>query len=261
MSTRLLALHDVATMLRRDLRHGQRNLSVTLAGLLVPLLILVLFVYVFGGALGAGLGGTNAGVYLDYLTPGILVLTIGSGSATTALNLCADMNEGIVVRLRTMAILRPSLLFGQVLGSLVRTMLSVSLVILVVLLMGFRPVAGPAAWLAALVVLALFTFALSWLAVIFGLVGRTPAGANSLSLLFHLLSFTSSALVRPDSMASGVRWFADSQPFTPVIDTLRGLLLGTPSGNSAVLALAWCGILTLVGYLGAMALYNRDPVQ
>jgi len=262
MSTLSFALRDSTTMLRRDIRHSLRNLTGTLSGLLVPIIILVLFVYVFGGAVGAGLGGVaHSGAYIDYLAPGIIILTVGSGCTTTALNLCADMNEGIITRFRTMAIFRASVLTGQVLGSLIRTLISVCLVIGVALLMGFRPTANPVAWIAALGLIALFTFALTWMGVVFGLVGKTPAGANSLSLIFQLLAFTSSALVRPDSMSGGVRWFAEYQPFTPVIDTLRGLLLGTPIGNSAVLAVAWCVGLTLVGYLWARAVYNRNSVR
>jgi ABC-2 type transport system permease protein len=262
MSTLSFALRDSATMLRRDVRHSLRNLSMTLSGLLVPIIILVLFVYVFGGAIGAGQGlVAHGGAYIDYIAPGIIILTVGSGGTTTALNLCMDMSEGIITRFRTMAIFRASVLTGQVLGSLIRTMISVGLVIGVALLMGFRPTANPVAWIAALGIIALFTFALTWMSVVFGLVGKTPAGANSLSLIFQLLSFTSSALVRPDSMSGGVRWFAEYQPFTPVIDTVRGLLLGTPIGNSAVLAVAWCAGLTLLGYLWARAVYNRDPVR
>ncbi len=262
MSTLSFSLRDSATMLRRDVRHSLRNLPGTLIGLLVPIITLVLFVYVFGGAIGAGLGGVaHGGAYIDYLTPGIIILTVGSGCATTAINLCMDMSEGIIARFRTMAIFRASVLTGQVLGSLIRTMISVGLVIVVALLMGFRPTANPVAWIAALGLIALFTFALTWMSVAFGLVGKTPAGANSLALIFQLLSFTSSAFVRPDSMAGGVRWFAEYQPFTPVIDTLRGLLLGTPIGNSAVLAVAWCVGLTLIGYLWARAVYNRNSAR
>src|SRR5260370_30900312 len=241
MSTLSYPLRDSATMLRRDVRHSLRNLPMTLiSGLLVPIILLVVFVYGFGGAVGAGQGGVlHGGAYIDYIAPGIIILTVGSGGATTALNLCADMSEGIITRFRTMAIFRASVLTGQVLGSLIRTMISVGLVTLVALLMGFRPTANPVAWIAALGVIALFTFALTWMSVVFGLVGKTPAGANSLSLIFQLLSFTSSALVRTDSMSGGVRWFAEYQPFTPVINTVRGLPLGTPIGNSAVRTVAW----------------------
>ena len=262
MSNLSFTLRDSATMLRRDVRHSLRRLSMTLSGLLTPIVMLVLFVYVFGGTLGAGLGGvTHGGAYINYVAPAIILMTVGSGCATTAINLCMDMSEGIITRFRTMAISRASVLTGQVLGSLIRTMITIVLVIGVALLMGFRPSADPVAWLAALGLVALFTFALTWMSVVAGLVGKTPAGANSLSLIFQLLLFTSSALVRPDSMSGGVRWFAEYQPFTPVIDTVRGLLLGTPIGNSAVLAVAWCVGLTLVGYLWARAVYNRDPVK
>jgi ABC-2 type transport system permease protein len=262
MSTLSFALRDSATMLRRDVRHSLRHLPMTLiSGLLVPIILLVLFVYVFGGAIGAGQGLVAHGAYIDYLAPGIIILTVVSGGATTAINLCMDMSEGIIARFRTMAISRTSVLTGQVLGSLIRTMITIVLVIGVALLMGFRPTANPVAWIAALGVIALFTFALTWMSVVAGLVGKTPAGANSLSLIFQLLLFTSSALVPPDSMSGGVRWFAEYQPFTPVIDTVRGLLLGTPIGNSAVLSVTWCAGLSLIGYLLARAIYSRDPVK
>jgi len=173
-----------------------------------------------------------------------------------------DMNEGIITRFRTMAIARTSVLTGQVLGSLIRTIVTIVLVVGVALLIGFRPTTSPVAWIKALGVVALFTFAITWMGVVFGLIGKTPAGANSLSLIFQLLlPFTSSAFVSPDSMPVGVRWFAQYQPFTPVIDTLRGLLLGTPIGNSLVLAVAWCVVLTLVGYLWARAVYNRNSTR
>ncbi len=257
MNNLAFALRDSATMLRRDVRHSLRYLPMTLSGILTPTIMLLLFVYFFGGTLGAGLGD---GAYIDYVAPGIIIMAVGSGCATTAINLCTDMSEGIIARFRTMAIARASVLTGQVLGSLIRTMISIGL-IRIALLVGFRPSAGPVAWIAALGVIALLTLAVTWMGVAFGLVGKTPAGANSLSLIFLLLAFTSSAFVRPDSMPVGVRWFAEYQPFTPVIDTLRGLLLGTPIGNSAILAIAWCIGLSLIGYLWARAVYNRNTVQ
>jgi ABC-2 type transport system permease protein len=263
MSNLSFTLRDSATMLRRDVRHSLRNISITVSGLLVPIIMLVLFAYVFGGAIGAGLGNmAHGGSYIDYLVPGIIIMTIASGCSTTALNLCMDMSEGIITRFRTMAISRTSVLTGLVLGSLIRTMISVGLVIGVALLIGFRPTANPVIWIAALGLIALLTLAITWMGVAFGLVGKTPAGANSLALIFQLLSFTSSAFVRTDSMAVGVRWFAEYQPFTPVIETLRGLLLGTSiSGNSVILAVAWCAGLTLLGYLWARAVYNRATIK
>lgn len=261
MSNLSFALRDSATMLRRDMRHSLRYLPMTLSGLFTPIIMLTLFNYVFGGAIGAGLGGmARSGAYINYLAPAIIVMTIGNGCATTAVNLVTDMNEGIITRFRTMAISRASVLNGQVLGSLIRTMITIGLVLVVALLMGFRPTAGPVEWGAALGLIALLTLAVTWMGVVFGMVGKTPAGANSLSLIFLLLAFTSSAFVRPDSMAAGVRWFAEYQPFTPVIDTLRGLLLGTPMGNDrAILAIAWCVGLALVGYLLARAIYTHAP--
>jgi ABC-2 type transport system permease protein len=259
MTNLSFALRDSATMLRRDVRHSLRNLKMTVSGLLTPTITLLLFVYFFGGALGVHLGN---GAYINYVAPAIIIMTVGSGCATTAVNLVMDMNEGIINRFRTMAISRASVLTGQVIGSLIRTLISIALVIGVALLAGFRPTTSPLAWLVALGLVALFTFALTWMAVAFGLIGKTPAGANSLSLIFQLiLPFTSSAFVRPDSMSAGVRWFSEYQPFTPVIDTLRGLLLGTPIGNSAVLAVAWCVVLALVGYLWARAVYNRNSIR
>jgi ABC-2 type transport system permease protein len=230
----------------------------TVSALLTPIVMLVLFVYVFGGAMGAGLDGTPfGGAYINYVAPAIIIMTVASGIQTTAINLCLDMNEGIISRFRSMAIARTSVLTGQAVGSVIRTMASVILVTLVALLMGFRPSTGPAAWVAALGLVALITFAVTWMGIVFGLVGKTPAGANSLSLIFMLLLLTSSAFVRPESMAGWARAFAEYQPFTPVIDTLRGLLLGTPIGNNAVYAVAWCAIIALVGYLWARAIYNR----
>lgn len=259
MNSLSLALRDSTTMLRREALHSLRNLSMTLSGVLTPIIMLVLFNYFFGGAMGAGLGGeVHGSSYINYLTAGILIMTVGSGCATTAVNLVMDMNEGIIARFRTMAISRASVLTGQVLGSLIRTMISVALVIGVALLMGFRPTANPVAWMAALGLIALFTFAVTWMGVVFGLVGKSPAGANSLSLIFQiLLPFTSSAFVSTASMSGPVRWYAEHQPATPVIDTVRGLLQGTPIGNSAALAVGWSLVLALVGYVLARTIYNR----
>ncbi len=262
MSNVSYALRDSATMLRRDILHSLRFFSITLSGLVVPVLMLVLFDYFFGGAIGSGSGSAvRGGSYINYLTPGIIIMTVGSGCATTALNLCMDMSEGIIARFRTMAISRGAVMTGMVLGSLIRTMLTVVVVIGVAMLIGFRPTANPVAWIAALGLIALLTFGVTWMGVAFGLVGKTPAGANSMSLMFQILAFTSSAFVNPDSMPVGIRWFAEYQPFTPVIDTLRGLFLGTPIGNSAVLAIVWCVVLALVGYLWARAVYNRNSVR
>jgi ABC-2 type transport system permease protein len=257
MSNPTFTLRDTMTMLRRDARHSLRRISMTLSGIGTPTFMLLLFNYVYGGAMGKSLGGS----YINYVAPAIIIVTVGSGVATTAINLCMDMSEGIIARFRTMAISRASVLTGQVIGSVIRTMISVGLLIGVALLIGFRPSADLVAWIEALGLTALLTVAVTWMGIVFGLVGKTPAGANSLSLIFLLLGFTSSAFVSLDSMPDGVRWFAEHQPFTPVIDTVRGLLMGTPIGDSAVVAVAWCLGIALVGYLWARALYSRQPAR
>ncbi len=261
MSALSYTLSDITTMLRRDIRHSLRYLPMTLSGILTPVIMLLLFNYFFGGTISAGLGGAAHGAYINYLAPGILAMVVAAGCETTAVNLVTDINEGIITRFRTMAIARASVLTGPVLGSVLRTLISVVLVFGVALLMGFRPTTNPAAWILGLGVIALFAFGVTWMGVVFGLVGKTPAGANSLSLLFLLLSFTSSAFVRTDSMPAGVRWYAEYQPFTPVINTLRALLFGTPVGDSLALAVAWSIGLALAGYLAARAIYNRGPVR
>lgn len=240
MRTLSRVVRDSATMLRRDLRHSLRFPAMTISGLMVPVFLLMLFVGVFGNALHAGLGAAipDGGRYIDYLAPGIILMTAGASAAATAVNVCTDMNEGIIARFRTMAITRASVLTGQVLGSLIRTLISGALVVAAALALVFRPTATPLQWAAAVGLFAMLTLSLTWLTVAFGLLTKTPAVANSLSLIPQFLPFISSAFVPTDSMPAGVRWFAEEQPFTPIIETLRGLLTGTPIGHSALLAVA-----------------------
>jgi ABC-2 type transport system permease protein len=185
-------------------------------------------------------------------------MTAGFAAEATAVNVCTDMHTGIIPRFRTMAISRGSVLTGQVTGSLIRTMISAVLVVGVTLLLGFRSSASPLAWIAAAGMFALLTVALTWLTVAFGLLAKTPAGANSLALIPAFLPFLSSAFIPAGSTSGGVRWFAEHEPFTPITDTLRGLLTGAPIGSSAALAIAWCAGITLGGYFWARALYNRE---
>ncbi len=263
MSTLSYAVADSATMLRRNLRHMLRYPSMTLMLVGMPIVFLLLFVYVFGGTLGAGLGRPSGGrtEYVEYVTPGILLMTVAAAVQGTAISVAMDMTEGIIARFRTMAIFRPSVLTGHVVGSMIQTMLSMAVVIGVALLIGFRPSAGPVEWAAATGVLALITLALTWLTVALGLVTKSVETASNLPMPLVFLPFLGSGFVPTGSMPVGLRWFAEYQPFTPVIETLRGLLLGTPIGNSAVIAIAWCAGIALVGYLWAKKLYNRDPVR
>jgi len=255
-------LRDSATMSRRSFRHALRYPVTIVMSLGVPVLLLLLFVEVFGGALHAGVGGAApGGRYIDYVVPGILLMTVGYGASTTALAVNRDMTEGIIARFRTMAIARASVLTGHVLGAMTRTLLSVVLVVGVALLLGFRPGAGAAGWLAAAGVVALLAFALTWLAVAVGLLARNAEGTSGFTLIVQVLPFVSSAFVPPDSMSGPVRWFARNEPFTPVIDTLRGLLNGTPVGSSGVAAVLWCAGLALAGYLWSRALFRRHPLR
>ena len=263
MTTLTLAVTDSATMLRRQLRHMQRYPSMTLLILGTPVILLLLFVYVFGGTLGAGLGGVagSRAVYVNYVTPGIILLTVAAAAQATAISVAMDMTEGIIARFRTMAIARSSVLTGHVLGSMIQSMLSVVVVIGIAAAIGFRPTASPAGWIAAVGVLAMISFALIWLSVALGLVSKSVETASNLPMFLLLLPFLGSGFVPTDSMPAGVRWFAEYQPFTPVTETLRGLLLGTPIGNNAIIAVAWCAGISLLGYLWARRLYIRHPVR
>jgi ABC-2 type transport system permease protein len=253
------AVTDAATMLRRDFLHLRRYPLMTISGIGTPTVMLLLFVFVFGGAMSHSLGAGTS--YINYLVPGILMMTLGSGCAATAIGINMDMSEGVVARFRVMAISRASVLTGRVVGSLIRTLLSVVLVIGVALVAGFRPTAGPVQWLEAFGFMALLTLALTWLALAMGMAAKSVAGANSSTLLLQFGPFISSGFIPPDTMPAGVRWFAENQPFTSMIETLRGLLLGTPIGHSAIVATAWCVVIAVAGYLWSLKVYNRDPIR
>ena len=263
MSTIAFAARDSRTMLRRNLRRMQRYPSMTLMLIGIPVILLLLFVYVFGGTIGAGIGGGAGGraEYANYVLPGILLISIASGATGTATSVAMDMTEGIVARFKTMAIFRPSVLTGHVLGSVIQTVLSLVLLIGVALLVGFRPNATPLEWAAAAGILVGITFAITWLSVALGLASKTVEGASNLPMPLILLPFLGSGFVPTESMPTAVQWFADYQPFTPVMETVRGLFLGTAIGNNAWLAAAWCVAITVVGYVWAKKLYNRDPIR
>ncbi len=261
MSSLSYAIRDSATMLRRDIRHSLRYPAMSLTGVTVPVLFLLLFAGVFGSTLRAGLGGAAGGHYINYLVPGIILMTAASAAEATALSINMDMTEGVIARFRTMAITRASVLTGPVLGSSIRTLISGSFVVAVAFALGFHPTANPVEWIAATGLFALLTLALTWLTVGFGLFAKTPAGANSLALIVVVLPFVSSAFVPTASMPAGVRWFAHNQPFTPIIETLRGLLTGTAIGHNGVLAIIWCAVIMGLGYAWARALYNHNPAR
>lgn len=254
MSTLTYAVKDSATMLRRDFKHTLRYPVMAVSTVVSPMFMLGLFVYVLGGQLGGG----SRTAYMAYIVPGLIVLTAGSGSAATAVNLATDMNEGVIPRFRTMAFFRPAVLIGQAVGSILRSMVSLVLVVAVAMALGYRSHASAGAWLAAAGLTVLFVIAMTWLATALGLLAKTAAGANSSTLpLQFILPFLSSAFVNPATMPSGLRWFAENQPFTDVIDTLRGLLQGAPIGHTGAYAVAWCVGLTLAGYFWSKAIFSR----
>ncbi len=259
---RLYPLRDSVTMLRRNLRRMLRYPSMTLMLVGMPIVFLLLFVYVFGGTLGAGLGkgAGGRGAYANYVTPAIILMTVAATVQGTAISVAMDMTEGIIARFRRMHIARASVLTGHVLGSVIQAAFSLVIVTGTALLVGFRPVAGLDGWLAAAGFLLVVTFALVWLAVALGQVSKSVETASNLPMPLVLLPFLGSGFVPTDSMPAGLRWFAEYQPFTPMIETLRGLLLDKPIGNNAWIALVWSALIALGGYLWSKRLFDRDGV-
>jgi ABC-2 type transport system permease protein len=258
MTTLAYTLSDSRVMLRRNLKHQLRYPSMTVMLIGIPIVLLLLFVYVFGGQLGAGLGAHDGrSAYLDYVVPGLLLLTVASAIQGTSIMVAMDMTGGIIDRFRTMAIARASVLTGHVLGSLIQTLLAMAVLIGVAFGLGFRSAAGPLRWLAAIGILALFAFALIWLAVALGLAAKSVETASNTPMILFLLLFLSSGFVATATMPAGLRQFADYQPLTPVADTVRGLLTGTAIGDHAIAAIAWSIGIAVVAYLWATRLYNR----
>ena len=247
------ALGDTRALTGRSLRHILRSPDTIMTTAVTPIALMLLFVYVFGGAIDTGTGVS----YVDYLLPGILLITIASGNAYTAYRLFLDMQGGIFERFQSMPIARSSVLWAHVLTSLVANLVSVAIVVAVGLLMGFRTGASPAAWLAVLGILTLFTLALTWLAVIAGLSAKTIDGASAFSYPLIFLPFVSSAFVPTDSMSGPVAWFAEHQPVTSIVDSIRALFAGTPVGNDIWVALAWLVAIMVTAYAVAIAIYRR----
>ena len=259
MSTVSYPMADTATMLRRNLRHAQRYPALSLGAVGMPVIMMLLFGLVFGDTFSAGLGGGSGFDYIDFLTPGILLMSIASGTMSPAVGAAMDMTEGIVTRFRTMAIFRPAVLTGHVLGNVLVTIVSLALVIGFAILIGFRPNASFTDWLLAGALLIALTVALTWFAIALGLTSKTPEGASNIVLpISLLLPFLSNTFIPLEAMPSGIRWFAEYQPFTAIIDTLRHLLLGTPMDRgTGWLSIAWCLAIALVGYFWAQKTYNK----
>jgi ABC-2 type transport system permease protein len=243
---------DTAILTGRSLRHIMRSLDTIITTTIMPIAFMLLFVYVFGGAIDTG-----SDSYVNYLLPGILLITIASGVSYTAFRLFTDLQSGIFDRFASMPIARSSVLWAQVLTSLLANAVSLAVVIGVAVIMGFRPDAGVTEWLAVGGILLLFTMALTWLAVIPGLTAKSVDGAVAFSYPLILLPFISSAFVPTETMPGPVQVFAEHQPVTSIVDTVRDLLTGQPIGSDIWTALAWCVGILGVAYLAAMAAYRR----
>ena len=268
--TRSHALVHARVMLRRNLRHLQRYPSLTLMVTLMPLVFLLLFVYIFGGTLGSGLGSGmpacmavlasgGRAAYANYVAPAIIVMAVAAAAQGTAIAVAQDMTEGIIARFRTMAVARSSVLTGHVVGATIQTMAGVAVVTAAALAVGFRPHANAAHWLAAVGVILLLTLAVTWLCVGLGLSAKSVETASNSPMFLIILPFLGSGFVPTSSLPAGVRWFAQYQPFTPVNETLRGLLTGTPIGDNLVITIAWCAGVGAVSYVWSRRLYEREP--
>jgi ABC-2 type transport system permease protein len=251
MTTLTYAASDSAAMIGRSVKHTVRNLESLLMSVILPVVLMLMFVYVFGGAIDP------SGDYANYVVPGIILLCTGYGAASTAVDVARDMTEGVVDRFRSMPILSSAVLTGHVVASIARNTLATVLVIGVAFLTGFRPDAGVVEWLAVAGMLLLWVLALSWVAVCFGLIARTVEGANGFTFLVLFLPYLSSAFVPVETMRAGLRAVAANQPVTPITETLRGLLLGTPIGSYGWQALAWCAGLLVAAFTAATILFRR----
>jgi ABC-2 type transport system permease protein len=252
------ALIDTWTMAKRSLRHIVRSPDTIITVALTPIAMLLMFVYIFGGALGQQTGSVD---YVSFVTPGIVLMTVISGIAYAAFRLSNDIQKGIINRFRTMPVAPSSILGGQAVSSTLSNLFSCLLVLAVALAIGFRSHAGVAEWLIFSGLVALFTLATTWMAIFFGLLAKSAEGAGSFSYLLMLLIFISPSFVPTDSMASALRTFAENQPLTPIIETMRSLLISGTAGDKAWIALAWCiGILGFF-YLGSLRLYRKRAIS
>ncbi|MFI7063313.1 ABC transporter permease [Kribbella sp. NPDC050124] len=245
------AVSDVVTMIDRSVRLMRRNVDTLFVSILLPLLMMALFVYVFGGAINTGTE------YINYVVPGILLLTTGYGASNTAMAVADDMTSGMIDRLRSLPIRSFAVLTGHVTASIARNSVSTAIVVLASLAMGFRPVAGLGDWLAAIGLLLLYVLALSWLAAGLGVVAKSVESASTLSFFMLFLPYLSSAFVQPETMPSWLRPISEHQPITPVIETVRSFLIGTPMGDNGWTALAWCTGLLLFSVTLATSFYKR----
>ncbi|KAA0021614.1 ABC transporter permease [Antrihabitans cavernicola] len=253
------ALTDSVTMLRRNLVRFRRYPAMSTMIILIPIILMLMFDFFFGGALKGAIGGDAAlgGKYVNYLVPGLILMIPAYMIVSVAVSVCSDMTKGIVKRFRTMQVSPSSILFGHVIGAMIQAMLSVTALIAVALLIGFRPTAGVVEWCAAAGLFAMTVFAFVWLAAGFGLAAKTPESASNMPFPIMMLPYLGSGLVPTEGMPAGVRQFAQYQPFSPIAETLRGLLMGTAIGNNGVIAIAWCVGIGVIGYVWSTTTFRR----
>lgn len=245
------AIADSTTMLRRNFRHTLRNPITLINAILVPIFLIFLMVYVLGDAFSVGVN------YADYATPGMIITTICYGISPTAIAVNSDMTNGFINRLRVMQVSRGAVLNAHVVATMLRSLVAIALIIGVSLLMGFRPQASFPQWLGAIGIVALAVYGIGWLTVAFGLAAKTPESAGIAAVPLMLLPFLSSAFVPADKMGAGISQFAEYQPFSSIIESLRGLLTGAPSASATITAVAWCVGLGLIGYLWARKSFTK----
>ncbi|GIH02987.1 transport permease protein [Rhizocola hellebori] len=247
-------MSNATTMLGRNFKHTLRNPVAVFNAILFPIVLLLMFVYVIGGAFDkVEIGGK----YIDYITPGMIVLTICYGLSATALSVNTDMTKGIINRFKVMDISRSAVLSGHVVATMLRSLIAIAAVIGVAFAMGFRPAADFGDWLGAIGFIVLISFATSWITVALGLAAKSPESAGLVTVPLIMLPFLSSAISPADTMGAGVRQFAEYQPFTPIIETLRGLLTGEPAVNSTIVAVAWCLGIALIGYVWSLSTFKK----
>jgi ABC-2 type transport system permease protein len=246
------AASDSLTMIRRSMRHNVRDLESLLISVMLPVMLMLLFVYVFGGAIDTGTE------YVTYVVPGIILLCAGYGASTTAVSVSADMQTGVVDRFRSLPIAGSAVLTGHVVASLARNVFSTLVVIGMALLVSFRPEASALGYLGALAMVLLFVLAVPWVSVVVGLVAKSVEAAGAFTFFVLFLPYVSSAFVPPDTMPAVLHGFADNQPVTPMIETIRALLMGTPVGDSAWTAIAWFGAIAGLALVASMSLFRRS---
>src|SRR5215468_9329134 len=242
---------DSVIMLRRNFKHTVRNPTAVFNAILFPVVLMLMFVYVIGRAFNVGVN------YIDYATPGMIVLAVCYGLSATALAVNSDMTKGIINRFKVMDISRSAVLSGHVAATMLRSLIAIAAIIGVAFGLGFRPAASSLEWLGAIGLIVLVSFATSWITVALGLVAKTPESAGMATVPLILLPFLSSAIVPVAEMGAGVRQFAEYQPFTPIIEALRGLLAGAPSAGDAIAAIAWCAGIALVGYVWSLSIFKK----